>query len=176
MAEAIGIVASVAALVQLVRYGKKSADALYQFSRQGGVSQVDVDRCANQILSFSLIVGSAHRSLNRHREDCTGSDVLDFISAHRVFEAITIDAKSVRRRLKLAARQFSNLAKGKRTLPAFINWWLHKDAVVSLFPEMERIKTNLTLIILVIQLELQMKEIKGRSPISPEIKKLEKSV
>ncbi|OBR14630.1 hypothetical protein CH63R_03356 [Colletotrichum higginsianum IMI 349063] len=176
MAEIVGIVASAAALVQLVRYGKKSAHALYQFSHHAGVSQIDVERCANQIQSFSLIVGSARQSLDQHREDCTGSAVLDFISAHRVFDAITIDAKSVKIRLKLAARQFSSLAKGKRTLPAFINWWLHKDAVVSLFPEMERIKTNLMLIILVIQLELQMKEIKVRPPTSPEIKTLENNV
>ncbi|TQN66712.1 hypothetical protein CSHISOI_07664 [Colletotrichum shisoi] len=168
------MVASAAALVQLVRYGKKSAHALYQFSRHAGVSQVDVEQCANQIQSFSLIVGSPHQSLDQHREDCIGSAVLDFISAHRVFDAVTIDADSVRKRLRLGAKQFSDLANGKRTLPAFINWWLHKDAVVSLFPEMERVKTNLMLIILVIQMELQMKEMRDRPPTSPEIKKLEK--
>lgn len=174
MAEIVGIVASAAALVQLVRYGKKSAHALYQFSRHAGVSQDDIERCADQIRSFSLTVGCAHESLDQHLEDCTGSAVLDFISGHGVLDAISVDADSVSMRLELAAKRFGNLAKRKRTLPAFIRWWIHKDAVVSLFPEMERVKTNLMLIILVVRLELQTKRKAESPPTSPDIKKLKK--
>ncbi|KAK1987774.1 hypothetical protein LZ30DRAFT_684400 [Colletotrichum cereale] len=154
MAEVIGIVASAAALIQLVRYGKKSAHALYGFSRRAGISKIDVERCANHVRTFSLTVGLAHEALEEYGTDPSASPVFEFISSRKVLSAISIDSESLVSRLTLAVKRFRGLAAGGRTPMAFIKWWLHKDDVMALFPEMERIKTNLMLIIAVIQLKM----------------------
>ncbi|EFQ32862.1 uncharacterized protein GLRG_08006 [Colletotrichum graminicola M1.001] len=174
MAEVIGIVASAAALIQLVCYGKKSARALYQFSHRAGISKPDVERCANHLRTFSLAVSLAVETLDEYGANTSTSSVFDFIASKQVLRAISIDSDSLVMRLTSVLKRFRGLAKSSRTPVAFVKWWLHKDDVITLFPEMEMIKTNLTLIIATIQLRLVYKKIETESSDSLAVKKLEK--
>ncbi|KAK1563997.1 uncharacterized protein LY79DRAFT_573830 [Colletotrichum navitas] len=174
MAEVIGILASAAALIQLVSYGKKSARALHRFSHRAGFSKPDVERCANHLRTFSLAVSLAVETLDEYDADTNTSPVFDFMKSEQVIRVISIDSDSLGMRLNLVVKRFRSLSRGSRTPVAFVKWWLHKDDVITLFPEMERIKTNLTLIIAAIQLKLVYTKIKMQSSDSLAIRKLKK--
>ncbi|KAK1961658.1 hypothetical protein LY78DRAFT_721599 [Colletotrichum sublineola] len=157
MAEVVGILASVAAL-------------------HAGISKADVERCANHLRTFSLAVRMAHETLREYSEDSSASSVFDFISSKQVLRAISIDSNSLKTCLSLAIKRFRNVSKDGLTPVAFIKWWLHKDAIITLFPEMERIKTSLTLIIVTIQLKLVFTNIEKASSNYLVIEKLVKKM
>ncbi|OHE98386.1 hypothetical protein CORC01_06382 [Colletotrichum orchidophilum] len=178
MAEVLGFVASFAALIQLVQYGAKFAEALYQFSEQSGSPTEEIERFALQASTFSFVISTAHCSLDQHCKNYPDSPVLRFISTNGVLYSISYQSDSIKSRLRKAIRRVKNRLGSKNVVFNFLKWWYQKDSIKDLFPEMECIKTSLQLLLATAQFEIAKLEHNDQaSKLSlADMKDLEKSI
>ncbi|KAK1516623.1 hypothetical protein CPAR01_16239 [Colletotrichum paranaense] len=154
MAEVLGLVSSFAAIIQLVQYGEKFAKALYQYSEQRGYRAEKIEHYANDVVTFSDVVRTAHFSLSQHCKKYPGSPVLDFIATQGVLNNIAFQSGSVEQRLKKATSQIRSCLGSKSFVLSFFNWLYQKDSIKDLFPEMESIKTSLQLLLATAHFEI----------------------
>ncbi|EXF86001.1 hypothetical protein CFIO01_05936 [Colletotrichum fioriniae PJ7] len=154
MTEVLGLVSSFAAIIQLVQYGEKFAKALYQYSEQRGYRAEKIEHYANDVVTFSDVVRTAHFSLTQHCKKYPESPVLDFIATQGVLNNIASQSGSVEQRLKIAASQIRSCLGSKSFVLSFFKWWYQRNSIKDLFPEMESIKTSLQLLLATAQFEI----------------------
>ncbi|KAL0932333.1 uncharacterized protein CTRU02_213286 [Colletotrichum truncatum] len=153
MAEIVGIVASLAAIIQLIEYGEKLSRQLYKFSDFIKFKAEEVEECAARTQLFSDTVNLARSTLDKYCEENKKSAVIEYISSSHILPSLNKTCASVTRRLYRATRQVKGLRSGGSGLITFIRWWYQKDAIMVLFPEMDSYKTTLMLLMHSAQME-----------------------
>ncbi|KAI3545285.1 hypothetical protein CABS03_04009 [Colletotrichum abscissum] len=154
MAEILGIVANVAALIQLAHYGEKFAKALLNFSKQNSSPRKEVDRCASQAQDFSDCINMTHFTLERHFANFTKSPLLQYLSSQGILDRILNRSKSIEWQLDKATIRVRSLLGGGNAVFNFLKWWYQKDSILDLFPEMNSVKISLQLLVSATQLEV----------------------
>ncbi|KAI3548317.1 hypothetical protein CSPX01_03113 [Colletotrichum filicis] len=154
MAEILGIVASVAALIQLAHYGEKFAKALFNFSKQNSSPRKEVDRCASQAQDFSDCINMTHFTLERHFANYTKSPLLQYLSFQGILDRILNRSELIEWRLDKATIRVRSLLGGGNAVFNFLKWWYQKDSILDLFPEMNSVKISLQLLVSATQLEV----------------------
>ncbi|KAK1458651.1 hypothetical protein CCUS01_09128 [Colletotrichum cuscutae] len=154
MAEILGIVASVAALIQLAHYGEKFAKALLNFSKQNSSPRKEVDRCASQAQDFSDCINMTHFTLERHFANFTKSPLLQYLSSQGILDRILNRSELIEWRLDKATIRVRSLLGGGNAVFNFFKWWYQKDSILDLFPEMDSVKISLQLLVSATQLEV----------------------
>jgi hypothetical protein len=152
MAEVLAITGGLAAALQLSSYAKKLAKALYRFSKDAGAARREVERFSNQVQSFSDTVGLAHGTLSHFCSENPRSPVVVYISSNDVLKNIGSEAMAVKAHLRKIQHQVIGL-RSSVTLWAIVKWAYKKSTISELFPEMESVKTSLSLVIATAQLE-----------------------
>ncbi|KAH7128045.1 hypothetical protein B0J13DRAFT_143248 [Dactylonectria estremocensis] len=177
MAETVALVASFAALVQIAGYANKFATVLYDVSQGAGSAMEQIENFAIQARTFSDTVDLAQTSLKRHRREFKESPVLEYISRHRVLENIV--SKSTRKRLYDATRRVKKTMRSRSPLIVFLRWMYQKSSITALFPEMEHIKSSISLIVNTATFEVIMSQMihsssrAEKKQLEGEIKRLE---
>jgi hypothetical protein len=152
MTDPLAVIGGLAAVAQLSASAAKLARGFYRFA--GGVKSVtaEVDRFASQVRSFSFIVDLAQVTLSRYCSENPKSRVVAYLSSHRVLPNLNSDARYTSRHIR-AIRDRFHRTPTRFALVTAIVWWLCKPSVMELYPEMESIKTNLSLLMAITQVE-----------------------
>lgn len=154
MAEILGIVASVAALIQLANYSEKFAKALLKFSRQNSSLRKEVDRCVFRAQDFSYCIDLTQFALERHFRKYTESSLLRYLLSQGILQGILNRSRLIRWRLEKAIKRVRSLLRGGNAVFNFFKWWYQKDSILDLFPEMDSVKISLQLLVSATQLEV----------------------
>ncbi|KAK1676134.1 hypothetical protein BDP55DRAFT_661856 [Colletotrichum godetiae] len=173
MAEVLGIVASVSALIQLVEYGKKFAKALYLFSEQSGSQRKEVQRYAFQAQDFSDCINITQFALEQHFDKYTESPVLRHILSQGILRRLLNWSELIEWRLRKATKHVRTRLSGGNAVLNFFKWWYQKDCILDLFPEMECVKTSLLLLMSTTQLEVLSMERNDSHSDSEKVKSIE---
>ena len=153
MAEALGIVASLAALIQLAGYAREFGSALYRFSKDAGMAMWEIQNFANNARAFSHMVLAADVSLRKFCREHSNSAVLAYIARHRILDVIAEQSNVVRIDLMNAMERLKSRSGSRFPMVAYIKWTFQKNSILALFPAMESIKVDLQLMILIAMLE-----------------------
>lgn len=160
MADPLTVIGGLAAVAQLSGSAARLTRRLYRFARDVKGVTAEVDRFASQVRSFSLIVDLAQVTLSRYCVENPESRVVAYLSSHHVLPNINSDAIytsehiwDIRDRLHNAPTRFA--------LVTTIVWWFYKPDVMELYPEMESIKTNLSLLMATTHLEALLQRASG---------------
>ncbi|KAK1727064.1 uncharacterized protein BDZ83DRAFT_227125 [Colletotrichum acutatum] len=104
MAEVLGIVASVAALIQLAKYGEKFAKVLIRYSKQSSSPGKEVERCAFQAQDFSDCIDMTQFALERHFDKYTESSLLQYLLSQGILQGILNRSKLIKWQLEMATK------------------------------------------------------------------------
>ncbi len=150
MAEIIG---SIAAVIQLADCSLAFAQTLTRLFHEADTLLEDVENFAAQTQSFSDIVSLAHATLYKH---CSpgqhDSPIIDRIVNYGVLAGLSRQSSIVLRRLRHADRQVEAMKSRFRWVTR-IRWFVSKPAILELSPEMEKVKTSLHIVLVMVQLE-----------------------
>ncbi|KAM5346092.1 hypothetical protein ACJ41O_009097 [Fusarium nematophilum] len=153
MAEALGIVASLAARIQLAQHAGKFGAALYRFSKNAGTVMEEIQNFANSAGSFSQLVFTSEVSLRKHCREHSSSDVLAYIARYGVLDGVAQQSDDARRGLINTVERLRSDFRSRFAVVVFIKWTYHKDLTLALFPATESIKVGLQVIFSIATLE-----------------------
>lgn len=154
---------TVAAIGQLTGYGLSFVRTLERFARHATAARGEVDRLVTQVRSFSHTVGTAHASLSRHCIEHPQSPVLTYISAHRLLDDLEEESKWVIKGLKDAKNEVKDIEPGW-TFWMRVKWAWKRDAILSLFPEMESVKNSLAILMNTVTMEVLVVKLNNLAP------------
>lgn len=152
MADPLTVIGGLAAVAQLSTSAARLVRGFYRFA--GGVKSVtaEVNRFASQVRSFSYIVKLAQVTLSRYCSENPDSRVVAYLSSHRVLPNINSDAEYTSMHIRAIHDRIQRTPTGFALVTAIV-WWFCKSSIMELYPEMESIKTNLSLLMATTQLE-----------------------
>ncbi|AEO63036.1 uncharacterized protein THITE_2084540 [Thermothielavioides terrestris NRRL 8126] len=152
MAEVLAVAGGIAAIFELAKAGWRFADTLSQFARHAGAAGFEVERFANQVEAFSDAVELAQLILSRHLHRNQESSVVTYIRRQNILDIIGTEANIVQRRLRATQDQVMGL-ESRSVVLASIKWLLRRSSIMQLSPEMESVKSTLSLLVDIAQLE-----------------------
>lgn len=145
MAEFLAVLGGAAALAQLTGLAARFVRTLYRFAGVVKSVNAEVDRFANQVRSFSYIVDLARITLSRYCTEHPKSQVVAYLAAHRVLASIDSDAKYTLGHMRIIRDQIRRMPTRLAFVTSIV-WSLKKPSIMELYPEMESIKTNLSIL------------------------------
>lgn len=153
MAEVIALTASLAGIIQLADYGIKFARVLSSLSRQIGTTFEEIEQFGLEVRSFSSLVLLAQTSLRHHCSEHDESPILAYIADNSILDGISRESDIVKRHVRDARRRVAAINSNTRIL-AVAKWTFHKKSILELSPEMEKIKSSISVILSTVQVEL----------------------
>lgn len=163
MAEVLAVVGGIAAVVQLATSARRCARFLRRFAADAGGAADEVERFAIQIKTFSDTIGVSQFTISSFCNKNPRSPMVAFIASHRVIENIINDAEHVQNHLEAIQDQVEGISS-RFPLLVSIMWAFRKSSFRELYPEMESVKTSLSLLMLNTQLAATLaKQTKGDS-------------
>ena len=156
MAEFLAVTGGLAAVIQLATSGRRFAKILYRFAVDAGAAAAEVERFANQVRTFSDTVEVAEQTLSRYCRDNPASPLVVFMDRRKVLANIDSEATTVRTHLRAVRDQVIGM-KSRSILWASIKWSWKKSSILELSPEMESVKTSLSLLMVTAQFEAMVR-------------------
>ena len=153
MAEVVGLVASITAIVGIAGAAAKLSKTLYGVAKDAGSAQDDIETWAIKFASFSSVIQTAHFSLDLHFKTRAQSRACEFIKENHVIEDIVNHSKHIKVQVD-KIRPYVREISSSLTFITKIKWLLRKAEVELLGPRMESVKTDLTTLLQVISLEI----------------------
>ena len=153
MAEVVGLVASITAIVGIAGAATKLSKTLYGVARDAGSAREDIETWAFAFASFSSVIQTAHMSLNDHFKNRTQSSVIRYIKEQHVLEVLMKHSERIKVQIN-KVRPYARAISSSTTLFTKFKWILRKSEVESLGPKMESVKTSLMTLLEVISLEI----------------------
>ena len=153
MAEVLGLVASITAIVGIAGAATKLSKTLYGVARDAGSARDDIETWACTFASFSSVVQTAYMSLRDHLEARAQSLVINYIKENHVLELVMKHAKCIKRQIT-KVQPYVREISSSTTLFTILKWLLRKSEVEALGPKMECVKSSLTTLLQVISLEI----------------------
>ncbi|KXH60233.1 hypothetical protein CSAL01_11687 [Colletotrichum salicis] len=95
-----------------------------------------------------------HFALERHFDKYTKSPVLQHIQSQGILHRLLNRSELIEWRLEKATKQVRTRLSGGNAVLNFFKWWVQKDCILDLFPEMDCVKTSLLLLMSTTQLEV----------------------
>jgi hypothetical protein len=155
MAKIGGLASGTKTIFQVGGAATKISRILYRVARKAGCASDDIHAFATDIGSFASIIGVAHIALRRHSSNNRRTPVLDYIDNSKALERIVTQSKRIVNQIEIVKPKIRKVPS-KIQLWTLIKWMALKSAVEALSPKMEMVKTNLLVVINVLQLEAML--------------------
>jgi hypothetical protein len=157
MAELLGLLGSIATIVQIAGAAIKLSNSLYQTAQEVGSAKDDIQAFAMDIEAFSSVILLAHQSIRGHCQKEHGSSVLQYIEDNGVLGQLVNQSKRVKNHIKKVRPRIRDV-RSRISLISRFKWMRQRPEVKALHPEMECVKTNLMMLMHIIQLELKQED------------------
>lgn len=159
MAEAIALAGSIIAIVQIASAARKLSQSLYTTARTAGSAKEDIEKFAMDINTFASILSITHTSIRRYCQRKSNSPTIRYIYEHEILEQLVDQATRVRRQIEVLRPPIRDLRRGRIPIANRLKWaFFNKPDVKALHPEMECVKTNLLLVMQIMNLEKRQQE------------------
>jgi len=162
MAEVIGLAASITAIAAAAGTACKVANTLYRLAERIRAASSEIEDFALKMSLFGFIVEAAHSALDQHSK-AFNSTVLEFMDRRQVVANLGRESQKLVRRSKALMEKIRSI-QSKLDLWTRVQWLLRKSEVEALGPDMESVKTSLTIVMQTLTLETLRQQ-----PASPEI-------
>jgi hypothetical protein len=157
MAEVVGLIASITAIVGIAGAATKLSSSLYRVAQSCGAASEDIERFAGEVDLFATTIGMAHYSLREHCQNHSNSSAcspaLEYMRENAVLDQLTTQSERVVTHIKKVRPRIQSLGS-RIDWVTRIKWLLRKSEIQSIRPEMENVKTCIHLAIDVVHFEL----------------------
>ncbi len=150
--EALALVGAVAALIQLSEAGGWFVRGLFRFAKHAGAAGVEVQRFGHQVRSSANSIEVALITLNRYCATHPTSAVVVYISTNDVLTNINKGAELVLDHIESIIIQVYSM-RSRSVFWTKMKWSFKKFSILELCPEIEMVKTSLTLLMIAVQIE-----------------------
>jgi hypothetical protein len=162
MAEVIGLAASITAIAAAAGTACKIANTLYHLAEIIRAAAAEIEDFAMKMSLFGSIVEAAHSALEEHFK-VFNSKVLQFMDDRQVVANLGKEAQKLVRRSKALMNKIRSI-ESNLDLWTRVQWLCRKPEVEALGPDMESVKTSLTIVMQTLTLETLRQQ-----PPSPDI-------
>jgi hypothetical protein len=169
MAEALAVLGALAAVHQLSKSAAKLANILYDFALSSQILTKEVQSFARQVRSFSDIVRLALLTLSEYCRENPNSRIVRYLDSHHVLPNINEGAKHTLRHLRAIRDQITR-PQTRFTWMGTVVWLWNKRSVMELYPKMESIKSNLSLLMATSKMEDLLHRMSAQDQRSGELK------
>lgn len=153
MAELAGLIASIGAIAGMAGTAAQFSRSLYDAAKRIRSAQIDIEEFGEKIDTFASVLRLAYHSIRRNCHNNPQSDLLIYINNHDVLSQLVRGSRRVRRRIREVQPRVETLPSSI-ALWARMKWVYRRPEIKALHPEMESVKTNLLLLMHVVQLEI----------------------
>ncbi|KAF8854547.1 hypothetical protein BDZ45DRAFT_805694 [Acephala macrosclerotiorum] len=159
MAEAFALLGALSAILQIADSSRMVANLLRRVAREAGSATDDIQSFASILSSFQSIVAMAFVTVEKHCSKGNNSQAVRTLEDKKVLEMLTIQSKYIEKRLEGIGKKLEQLDESK------LNWWkkavwvlYRKPELLELSPQMDCMKSNLLVVIAVLQLDSSSQE------------------
>jgi hypothetical protein len=153
MAEAIALVGSIFAIVQIAGAASKLSKSLFRTALKAGSARDEIEAFAADIGAFASIIRVAHDALLGHCHKESNSAVLRYVRDHNILGQLIQQSVRIRKHIEAVRPRVQDL-RGRFSMINHAKWMWKKDEVKALHPDMEMVKSNLLLVMHVVSLEV----------------------
>lgn len=157
MAEVVGLIAGITAIVGIAGAATKLSSSLYRVAQSCRVAGEDIERFAGEIDLFASTIMMAHYSLRErcqnHSNSSVHSPALEYMRENAVLGQLTTQSERVVTHIRQVRPRIKSL-ESRIDFVTRIKWLLRKSEIQAIRPEMENVKTCIHLVIDVVHLEL----------------------
>jgi hypothetical protein len=159
MAEAFALLGAFSAILQIADSSITVANLLRRVAREAGSAADDIQSFASILSSFRSIIAMAFVTVEEHCSKGNHSQAVRTLEDKKVLEMLKIQSKYIKKRLDAIGKKLEQLDESK------LNWWrrvvwvlYRKPEMLELSPQMDCMKSNLLVVIAVLQLESSSQE------------------
>jgi len=135
----------------------QDCDIVLRFSNNNEIAVDEIYRFYLNLRSFSDGIELAHMELRRYCKAHSDSPAIEYIQTRQVLDVLSKRSNLVDDSLT-GARRWVRSQKGRNKLLITLKWFLNKERIMALDPEMESVISRLQLIILIVKSEaIEMK-------------------
>lgn len=168
MAEALALFSSIAAVGTAADAALKISRWMFHIAKEIGGAQEAVERFADKIANFQLIIGAVHFALNQYldpKDHSSLSPLMMYMKDRRIIKRLAETCDVLVVHIRSLKPRISGL-QSKLSLISKLKWLACKNEVESMGPEMECVKTSMQLVLTLVQMEMTKSQ-----QMTPEIQK-----
>jgi hypothetical protein len=156
MAEALALFSSIADVGTAAEAALKISKWMYRAAREIRGAGGDIEKFADKIDDFQLIIGAAHFTLDRHyaSEECLSlTPLLQYMDKRQILEHLGATSHKILRHIKNLRPSIERL-QSRLSLFSKVRWWAFKSEIEALGPEMECVKSSIHVLLTLVQMDM----------------------
>jgi hypothetical protein len=157
MAEVIGLVASITAIVGAAGAAARLSRTLYRISRAAGSTKRDIEMHAANTASFSSAIQATRELLQIHFPKHPQASGMSIVEESKVLENVEVQSDLVTSHIEEVQIQVRSIRSSYGWYTG-LKWYFLKSDVQSVSLEMETLKSSLSLLLQLVKLETELQK------------------
>ncbi|KAE9381239.1 hypothetical protein N431DRAFT_551386 [Stipitochalara longipes BDJ] len=157
MLDPLSFSASLIAVTGLVGTVFRTSQTLYAVAKQVQSASEDIEKFALDMRNFGIVMDIGHGCLESFFSTCEPtSPLFTYFKDLEVMESLAAETELTRKGIRRARRKIES-ARSRNQTYAHLKWVFRKKYLDALFPGMERLKSNFTLMMAYVNFEVAQK-------------------
>lgn len=156
MIDPISFTASLVAILGTGTAALKYSISFYELARAVKSASDDIERFALDIRFFGTLMKTGYRCLETYYAKEPNSQVLNYFEELQIIASLSEQSKRTKKRIRRAWHRADSVPSGFKIVTR-LKWIFRKGEVEAIYPDMERLKTSLQLIMTFVNFEAVQK-------------------